>query len=227
MRRIILTILSIAGIALLSQPAFPQVSGSDSSILVGDLNEDSRIDIFDLLDLLKVLSSGQTGSVRRTAAANVDGSADDAVNIFDLLGLLKVLAGMQEPRTVTFAASVAEVWAVGDGEKIFKDDLDHFARQSNSVWDGGRVSLKGLYNEVLGFQVIVVADSQGAKGVEITVDPIINEETGGIIGVEGTSPYDPGAGSSFSVNTISRWSIRPSRTGTTALPAPDPRRRNG
>ena len=194
MRRIILTILSIAGIALLSQPAFPQVSGSDSSILVGDLNEDSRIDIFDLLDLLKVLSSGQTGSVRRTAAANVDSSADDAVNIFDLLGLLKVLAGVQEPRTVTFAASVAEVWAVGDGEKIFKDDLDHFARQGNSIWDGGRVSLKGLYNEVLGFQVIVVADSQGAKGVEITVDPLINEETGGIIGVEGTSPYDPGGG---------------------------------
>ena len=65
--------------------------------------------------------------------------------------------------------AVVDAWVLGDGEKVFRYDTDHASRKSNSVRDGETVNLRGLYNEVLAFQVIAVADSEGAKAVEITV----------------------------------------------------------
>jgi len=53
----------------------------------GDVSGDGNVNIFDLLDLLKVLSD--TGSAGGVADVNGDGET----NIFDLLELLKVLAG--------------------------------------------------------------------------------------------------------------------------------------
>ena len=53
----------------------------------GDVSGDGNVNIFDLLDLLKVL--GDTGSVGGEADVNGDGKTD----IFDLLELLKVLSG--------------------------------------------------------------------------------------------------------------------------------------
>ena len=52
----------------------------------GDLDADGRVDIFDLLRLLKALSSRET-----TRAMDLDG--DGNVDIFDLLRLLRLLAG--------------------------------------------------------------------------------------------------------------------------------------
>ncbi len=58
-------------------------------------------------------------------------------------------------------ASVGRVWAVNDGEKIARDDLDNPNRASNSAWDGRTIKLFGARNEVIAFQVIVEADRQG------------------------------------------------------------------
>ncbi|MCK5370540.1 MAG: hypothetical protein KAQ62_18385, partial [Cyclobacteriaceae bacterium] len=68
-------------------------------------------------------------------------------------------------------AQIVSLWAVGDGEKIFKNDTDHSAKESNSIWDGEHINLRGLFNEVLGFQIIVEVDSTGAKGLEISMSP--------------------------------------------------------
>jgi len=59
-------------------------------------------------------------------------------------------------------AQVVSVWAVGDGEKIFKHDTGHPAKTKNSIWDEERIDLRGLYNEILGFQIIVEVDSTAA-----------------------------------------------------------------
>jgi len=53
----------------------------------GDVSGDGNVNIFDLLDLLKVLSGSGT------AGGAVDVNGDGKTNIFDLLELLKVLSG--------------------------------------------------------------------------------------------------------------------------------------
>jgi hypothetical protein len=58
-------------------------------------------------------------------------------------------------------AGVAQVWAVGDGEKIERDDRATALRSRNAVWNGRTVSLFGARNEIVAFQVIVAADGAG------------------------------------------------------------------
>ncbi len=86
-------------------------------------------------------------------------------------------------------AQIVDVWAVGDGEKIFKYDTDHPAKRSNSIWDGERIHLRGLYNEVLGFQVIVEVDSTGARGLEVSMTPPVHQKSGMVIGGSGAIRY--------------------------------------
>jgi hypothetical protein len=86
-------------------------------------------------------------------------------------------------------AKVISAWAVGDGEKIFKNDTDHPSKKKNSIWDGESIHLRGLYNEVLGFQIIVEVDSMGAKGLEVSMSPPIHKKSGNIIGGSGTVKY--------------------------------------
>ena len=88
--------------------------------------------------------------------------------------------------------AITEVWAVGDGEKVYRYQGDHLSRGKNSVWDGKTIRLKGLYNEVLAFQVIVEADSLGAEAVEVMVEPPLNKAGGKRIGAEVPLHYGPG-----------------------------------
>ncbi len=89
------------------------------------------------------------------------------------------------------AASVVGVWAVGDGEKVFRYDQQHPSQEQNGIWDGRSISLRGLYNEVLAFQVIVVADSLGAEGVDISIDPPVHQSSGVALAAGGPL-YGPG-----------------------------------
>lgn len=102
-------------------------------------------------------------------------------------------------------AEVIGVWAVGDGEKVFRYDGEHPAKVANSVWDASRnrISLRGLYNEVLAFQVIVEADSFGASAVEISMDPPVHISSGRVIGAAGLQ-YGPGG----SIEIFSQHYIR-------------------
>nr|MBA3438474.1 hypothetical protein [Pyrinomonadaceae bacterium] len=67
----------------------------------------------------------------------------------------------------TVAASVRHIWAVNDGEKIERDDLDNENRARNSVWDNRKIKVFGGRNEIIAFQLIVEADSGGID--ELTV----------------------------------------------------------
>lgn len=88
-------------------------------------------------------------------------------------------------------AAVTGAWAVGDGEKIYRYGQDHPGRQGSLTWDSHSVRLRGLYNEVLAFQVIVEADSLGASAVEVLVEPLVHLSSGRAIGVTGALPYGP------------------------------------
>ncbi len=86
-------------------------------------------------------------------------------------------------------AQIVDTWAVGDGEKIFKYNTEHPSKKSNSIWDGERIRLRGLYNEVLGFQVIVEVDSTGARGLQLSMSPPIHQPSGMMIGGSGGIRY--------------------------------------
>ncbi len=96
--------------------------------------------------------------------------------------------------TLLFPASafsqVNNVWAVGDGEKIFRDELNHPLKQKNYIWDGKTIRMKGLYNEVLAFQLIVETGNNGAEKLEIAVNNPIQKASGKVIGGN-TLKYGP------------------------------------
>ena len=87
-------------------------------------------------------------------------------------------------------AQVQTLWALGDGEKVFREDLDHFAKRGNYIWDGNTIRLKGLYNEVLAFQLIVETGSQGVDNIEIAVTNPLHSSSGKAIGGS-TLKYGP------------------------------------
>ena len=55
-------------------------------------------------------------------------------------------------------AGVRAVWAIGDGDKVKRDDHQHPSRAKNSAWDGRTIRVFGARNEIVAFQVIAEAD---------------------------------------------------------------------
>ena len=74
-------------------------------------------------------------------------------------------------------ASAAGVWAVNDGEKIERDDLDNPNERSNSAWDGRRIKIFGARNEVIAFQVVVEAGAGGIGRLTVRL-PELRDERG-------------------------------------------------
>ncbi len=93
---------------------------------------------------------------------------------------LMLLALLLPP--VLSKAQINEVWALGDGEKVFQYDIDHPYKNGNLIWDGKTIHLKGIYNEVLAFQVIVQTGMEGARGIEIAVHAPVEMGSGKAIG---------------------------------------------
>jgi len=71
-------------------------------------------------------------------------------------------------------AGLASVWAVDDGEKIFRDNLTSPLKTGNSVWNGSSVSLSAAKNETAAFQLILQGDASGASTVSVTVSDLTN-----------------------------------------------------
>ena len=87
-------------------------------------------------------------------------------------------------------AQITKVWALGDGEKVFRDDLMHPDKNNNSVWDGKTIRLKGLFNEVMAFQLILETGANAVKSVDVSIDNPINKLSGAAIGGS-TLKYGP------------------------------------
>jgi hypothetical protein len=96
-----------------------------------------------------------------------------------------ILGAALLPTTAGAAPGLRAVWAVDDGEKVFQDDLDHALKSGgagNSVWNGATISLFGARNEIVAFQVILEANSEGAPNVNVTVSDLVGSEGGTIAG---------------------------------------------
>ena len=88
-------------------------------------------------------------------------------------------------------SQVKTVWALGDGEKVFRDDLQHPDKNGNATWDGKTIRLKGLYNEVLAFQVVVETGADTARSIELAVVNPTHKASGKTIGGS-TLKHGPG-----------------------------------
>ena len=75
------------------------------------------------------------------------------------------------------SASVRYVWAVNDGEKVERDDLDNPNKNSNSAWDGHQIKIFGARNEIIAFQLIVEAGSEGIKRLTVSL-PELRQQGG-------------------------------------------------
>ena len=96
--------------------------------------------------------------------------------IFELSCKVLLIASHFLP--IAGAAQIQQVWALSDGEKVFRNDLDHPGKNGNLIWDGKTIRLKGLYNETVAFQVIVETGADSAKRIEVSIDVPINKTTG-------------------------------------------------
>src|SRR5438128_1934159 len=78
---------------------------------------------------------------------------------------------------VSASASARHVWAVNDGEKVERDDLDNPNKSANSAWDGHKIRIFGARNEIIAFQLIVEAGSDGIKGLTVAL-PELRQQSG-------------------------------------------------
>lgn len=70
-------------------------------------------------------------------------------------------------------ASVSAIWAVNDGEKVDRDDLNNPNKSGNSSWDGHKIKIFGARNEVIAFQLIVEAGSDGIQSLSVTFPELL------------------------------------------------------
>src|SRR5258705_13188368 len=73
---------------------------------------------------------------------------------------------------VSALASVKHIWAVNDGEKVERDDLNNPNKSSNSAWDGRKIEIFGARNEIIAFQLIVEAGSDGIQELTTSVSEL-------------------------------------------------------
>jgi len=126
MRKGILSLmLSSLVLISLSTISLAQTQAAVSSTYRGDINEDGQVNIFDLLEILKMLGSqqGQTERKRQISDMDTNGKTD----IYDLLGLLKVLGG-QQPEVIYWGPTITglsnTVAAVGDTLVAYLENID-------------------------------------------------------------------------------------------------------
>ena len=73
------------------------------------------------------------------------------------------------------SASIRTIWAVNDGEKIERDDLNNPNKQTNSAWDGHKIKIFGARNEIIAFQLIIEADKSGVNGLTVALPELMQK----------------------------------------------------
>jgi len=73
--------------------------------------------------------------------------------------------------------AVRTIWAVNDGEKVERDDLNNPNKRENSAWDGQRVKIFGARNEIIAFQLIIEADQNGIERLTVAL-PQLAQKSG-------------------------------------------------
>jgi hypothetical protein len=67
------------------------------------------------------------------------------------------------------------IWAVNDGEKVLRGDLDNPHKAANSVWDGKRIRLFGGRNETVAFQLMIESGETGVSGLTVEMSALTHE----------------------------------------------------
>jgi glycosyl hydrolase family 123 len=65
--------------------------------------------------------------------------------------------------------SVRTIWAVNDGEKVLRFDLNNPNKRENSAWDAHKVKIFGARNEIIAFQLIIEADQLGIDRLSVAL----------------------------------------------------------
>jgi len=86
---------------------------------------------------------------------------------------------------------IIRVWAVDDGEKIKRDDINYPLANDpkNAVWKNNSVNIFGAKNEIVAFQFILQADQAGAKNVNVVISDLKNGSA--VIPGSAVGPADP------------------------------------
>ena len=88
------------------------------------------------------------------------------------------------------SASVRVIWAVNDGEKIERDDLNNANKAANSTWDGHRIKIFGARNEIIAFQLIVETNEDGVNALSVSLPEL--RQTRGAANIKYLAPdLDP------------------------------------
>jgi hypothetical protein len=87
-------------------------------------------------------------------------------------------------------AQIKRVWALDDGEKIKREDINNpLANDKNNVvWQNKSINIFGARNEIVAFQLIIQADVAGAKNVNVVISDLKGSS---IIPGSATGPADP------------------------------------
>jgi len=87
---------------------------------------------------------------------------------------------------------ITGVWAQTGEDKVFLDELrENASPQTNSIWDGTKVSINGMKNEIVGFNLVLEAAGSAANTVTVTIDDLQEPGTNTIVFDENrTDPYD-------------------------------------
>src|SRR5262245_17174908 len=67
------------------------------------------------------------------------------------------------------------IWAVSDGEKIERDDINSPLKRANSLWNGRVVRLFGARNEIIAFQLIVEAGARGVEALSVSLRGLVHK----------------------------------------------------
>src|SRR5690242_3459352 len=78
-------------------------------------------------------------------------------------------------------AAVRSVWAVNDGEKIERNDLNNPNKQTNSAWDGHKIKIFGARNEIIAFQLIIETDKDGVHRLTVALPQLVQKDGNGKI----------------------------------------------
>lgn len=91
----------------------------------------------------------------------------------------------------TLPGGVSRIWAIDDGEKIRRDDIANPLAydQNNAVWKNNTINIFGGKNEIVAFQLIIQADSSGARKVNVAISNLTNGAS--TIPGSATGPADP------------------------------------
>ena len=81
-----------------------------------------------------------------------------------------------DPPDTSHVTGIKRVWAVDDGEKIKREDINNALASdiNNVVWKDSTINIFGARNEIVAFQLILQAEKDGAEKVNVVISDLIN-----------------------------------------------------